>query len=141
MANYFSNYMLDFVRLYDGMARFKKKQCRFLSLGKSTSVQRVIEMSMKAFQLPFYEVNNIYLVEINEKGRIIALNDNVCHNYWMANLIANNSFSDNSDKWLKENEPFKKQLQYDVRRPQVILKLKNKNTERDYLSIYPGDLT
>ena len=95
----------DFIRLYDGMARYRKRQCRYLSLGKNTTVQRVIEMSIKAFQLPFYYIIDFFLVEIYER--------------------------DNYEKQLKETEPFKKQLYFDVRRPQVILKMKSKNIDRE----------
>ena len=48
---------------------------------------------------------------------------------------------DNYQKQLKETEPFKKQLQFDVRRPQVILKMKSNNLDREDIFIHPGDLT
>ncbi|VDO91692.1 unnamed protein product [Schistosoma margrebowiei] len=59
----------DYVRVYDGWGRFRKKQCRYLSLGRSVSVLKVIELSLKAFQLPPDEARDYYLVEVNEKGR------------------------------------------------------------------------
>ncbi|KAK4473483.1 hypothetical protein MN116_002570 [Schistosoma mekongi] len=58
----------DYVRVYDGWGRFRKKQCRYLSLGRSVSVFKVIELSLKAFQLPPDEARDYYLVEINEKA-------------------------------------------------------------------------
>lgn len=63
---------LDYVRVYDGYARFRKRQCRYLSLGRSVSVLKVIELSLKAFQLPPDEANDYYLIEINEKGILMS---------------------------------------------------------------------
>lgn len=50
------------------MDRYRRHQCRYLSLGKNVSVRKVIELSLKAFQLPPDEEKDFYLVEINERG-------------------------------------------------------------------------
>ncbi|VDO03540.1 unnamed protein product [Rodentolepis nana] len=105
----------DYVRVYDGMDRYRRHQCRYLSLGKNVSVRKVIELSLKAFQLPPDEENDFYLVEINER--------------------------DGSEHRLDSNTSFKRQLQFETRRPQIILRYIEREENRDYINVYPGSLT
>ncbi|KAM3179449.1 hypothetical protein ACTXT7_000564 [Hymenolepis weldensis] len=105
----------DYVRVYDGMDRYRRHQCRYLSLGKNVSVRKVIELSLKAFQLPPDEENDFYLVEINER--------------------------DGSEHRLDSNTSFKRQLQFETRRPQIILRYVEREENRDYINVYPGSLT
>ncbi|KAL5110455.1 Diacylglycerol kinase theta [Taenia crassiceps] len=104
----------DYVRVYDGMDRYRRHQCRYLSLGKNVSVRKVIELSLKAFQLPPDEEKDFYLVEINER--------------------------DGSEHPLDSNTLFKRQLQFETRRPQIILRYIEREENRDYINVYPGSL-
>lgn len=97
------------------MDRYRRHQCRYLSLGKNVSVRKVIELSLKAFQLPPDEENDFYLVEINER--------------------------DGSEHRLDSNTSFKRQLQFETRRPQIILRYIEREENRDYINVYPGSLT
>ncbi|CAH8492600.1 unnamed protein product [Schistosoma haematobium] len=104
----------DYVRVYDGWGRFRKKQCRYLSLGRSVSVLKVIELSLKAFQLPPDEARDYYLVEVNEK--------------------------DGSEHRLHSSGCFKSQLQFETRRPQIIIRSRDRNQDREYIQTFPGTL-
>uniref|UniRef100_A0AA85JKA2 Diacylglycerol kinase n=1 Tax=Trichobilharzia regenti TaxID=157069 RepID=A0AA85JKA2_TRIRE len=104
----------DYVRVYDGWGRFRKKQCRYLSLGRSVSVLKVIELSLKAFQLPSDEARDYYLVEVNEK--------------------------DGSEHRLHSSGCFKSQLQFETRRPQILLRSRDRNQDREYIQTFPGTL-
>ncbi|KAH8849095.1 Diacylglycerol kinase theta [Schistosoma japonicum] len=104
----------DYVRVYDGWGRFRKKQCRYLSLGRSVSVFKVIELSLKAFQLPPDEARDYYLVEVNEK--------------------------DGSEHRLHSSGCFKSQLQFETRRPQILLRSRDRNQDREYIQTFPGTL-
>ncbi|CAH8454484.1 unnamed protein product [Heterobilharzia americana] len=104
----------DYVRVYDGWSRFRKKQCRYLSLGRSVSVLKVIELSLKAFQLPPDEARDYYLVEVNEK--------------------------DGSEHRLHSSGCFKSQLQFETRRPQILLRSRDRNQDREYIQTFPGTL-
>uniref|UniRef100_A0A0X3PW72 Diacylglycerol kinase n=2 Tax=Schistocephalus solidus TaxID=70667 RepID=A0A0X3PW72_SCHSO len=105
----------DYVRVYDGMDRYRRHQCRYLSLGKNVSVRKVVELSLKAFQLPPDEENDFYLVEINER--------------------------DGSEHRLDPNTAFKRQLQFETRRPQIILRYMERTENREYINVYTGSLT
>ncbi|VDP87071.1 unnamed protein product [Echinostoma caproni] len=102
----------DYVRVYDGLARYRKRQCRYLSLGRSVSVQKVIELSLKAFQLPPDEAKDYCLIELNEK--------------------------DGSEHSLHTAASFKSQLQYETRRPQIILRFRERLADKEYIQVYPG---
>ncbi|CAH8469969.1 unnamed protein product [Schistosoma turkestanicum] len=104
----------DYVRVYDGWGRFRKKQCRYLSLGRSVSVLKVIELSLKAFQLPPDEARDYYLVEVNEK--------------------------DGSEHRLHSSGCFKSQLQFETRRPQILIRSRDRNQDREYIQTFPGTL-
>ncbi|THD27831.1 Diacylglycerol kinase [Fasciola hepatica] len=104
----------DYVRVYDGLARYRKRQCRYLSLGRSVSVQKVIELSLKAFQLPPDEAKDYCLIELNEK--------------------------DGSEHSLHTSASFKSQLQYETRRPQIILRFRDRPVDRDFIHVYPGTI-
>uniref|UniRef100_A0A5K3F901 diacylglycerol kinase (ATP) n=2 Tax=Mesocestoides corti TaxID=53468 RepID=A0A5K3F901_MESCO len=105
----------DYVRVYDGMDRYRRHQCRYLSLGRNVSVRKVVELSLKAFKLPPDEGDQFCLVEINER--------------------------DGAEHRLDSNGPFKLQLQFETRRPQIILRCVEREENRDYISVYPGSLT
>ncbi|KAG5453586.1 Diacylglycerol kinase theta [Clonorchis sinensis] len=102
----------DYVRVYDGMARYRKRQCRYLSLGRSVSVHKVIELSLKAFQLPPDEAKSYCLVELNER--------------------------DGAEHVLVNTSSFKSQLQFETRRPQIILRVRERSVDREYIQVYPG---
>ncbi|CAL8105230.1 unnamed protein product [Calicophoron daubneyi] len=102
----------DYVRVYDGMARYRKRQCRYLSLGRSVSVHKVVELSLKAFQLPPDEAKDYCLVELNEK--------------------------DGSEHCLSGTSSFKSQLEFETRRPQIILRFRERHVDREYIQVYPG---
>ncbi|KAA3677994.1 diacylglycerol kinase (ATP) [Paragonimus westermani] len=102
----------DYVRIYDGLSRYRKRHCRYLSLGRSVSVQQVIELSLKAFQLPPDEAKSYCLVELNEK--------------------------DGAEHVLSDISSFKSQLQFETRRPQIILRYRDRNSDREYIQVYAG---
>jgi len=131
------NHLTDYVRVYDGMDRYRRHQCRYLSLGKNVSVRKVVELSLKAFQLPPDEEHVFYLVEINERGkRFFRLHS------W-AHAFVNSAYfhlTDGSEHRLDSNTPFRRQLQFETRRPQILLRYIERPNNREYVTIYPGSL-
>ncbi|VDN10467.1 unnamed protein product [Dibothriocephalus latus] len=128
----------DYVRVYDGMDRYRRHQCRYLSLGKNVSVRKVVELSLKAFQLPPDEENDFYLVEINERAFPACTKNSVLQKHsssWRCLFI------DGSEHRLDPNTAFKRQLQFETRRPQIILRYMERTENREYINVYTGSLT
>lgn len=59
----------------------------------------------------------------------------------MQTLVQTWFFADGSEHRLDSNTQFKRQLQFETRRPQIILRYVEREENRDYINVYPGSLS